>query len=367
MACQQAAHTCQDVHGSDRKVVIGSIAALLLIARWPSRRTFSAMLTARRASSRSGQATTLRTRGGRVQEDPRLSPEEKRLVWTDLFERPNSWLDCRPAKQAGEVPETCPDFKELKGPGWLWLSKRCPGWALERFSKDDVPQWPLWQRFDTRRFILWEELFSQPGNWVDCRAAKEAGELGGKHPDFKCSVEGDGQIFLSDPMKPVWAGERFMSGQVPEWERWGSKERGELWEMLFHEPDQWLDCRAAKGAKHLATEHPDFTQGGLGRLWLGAESTPSWVHQRLARSGAPAWTLWRKPYPKASPQLWLDLFHDTERWVDCREGKRLKQLNPQYPDFKRDDGAGLWLRRGGMPEWVPESLKMVEAPAEAQK
>lgn len=280
---------------------------------------------------------------------PSAARERERL-WASLFAEPAQWLDCRAAKLAGAVKDNHPDFKCGRTSSALWLSRGgAPSWAEERL-RSDAPQWAVYSPDPSAR---WERLFAEPKEWLDFRAAKVAGRLNEKFPDFKhrSSME---PLWLRSA--PTWVPEKIDKEAAPPWEQSSDAQSEAAWESLFSDAEQWFDCRSAKAAGEVRPTFPDFSRKrDRHGLWLTGQGVPSWLPDKLGFA-APKWAEFTRRPGVSAEHLWESLFREPGQWRDCRPEKRDNRLRANHPDFTRGDDA-LWVVSATTPQWAADRLR----------
>jgi hypothetical protein len=117
---------------------------------------------------------------------------------------------------------------------------------------------------------LWEDLFSSPDHWVDCRADKKTRQF----PDFKREKDGKA-LWINNEETPAWVEER-LNEEGNLWKPPSSKD--DLWQDLIDSPHEWEDFRTKK----LNPRFPDFKRKEDGMsLWFDSYDTPDWVATKL--------------------------------------------------------------------------------------
>ncbi|CAN6450899.1 unnamed protein product [Victoria cruziana] len=108
--------------------------------------------------------------------------------WDDFLMNPHNWWDAR----LGKVNPRQPDFIHKESNQGLWLRESSPSQVL--LSLEDSVFCQKLEQLDTDKqkvsiFAnnLWDDLLSNPGNWVDIRNSKTKTN----RPDFKHKISGD--------------------------------------------------------------------------------------------------------------------------------------------------------------------------------
>ena len=194
---------------------------------------------------------------------------------------------------------------------------------------------------------LWEDLFSSPDHWVDCRADKKTRQF----PDFKREKDGKA-LWINNEETPAWVEER-LNEEGNLWKPPSSKD--DLWQDLIDSPHEWEDFRTKKRNPRF----PDFKRKEDGMsLWFDSYDTPDWVGTKLMEmEDKLATSSSSTRASSAKEHLWQGLIDSPHEWEDFRTKKR----NPRFPDFKRkEDGMSLWFDSYDTPDWVATKLMEME-------
>ncbi|KAH7296889.1 hypothetical protein KP509_26G043600 [Ceratopteris richardii] len=130
-----------------------------------------------------------------------------------------------------------------------------------------------------------------------------------------------------------------------------------LWEDLFENSGEWVDCRKGK----LNERSPDFKHVHSNKsVWINSKYTPKWVKERLEKESEGL-----KFIPnRTTEERWKDLFANPSAWWD----NRCNKASSRSPDFRcKDTQEALWINSYSSPDWVKEKLALLDSESSLQQ